>query len=80
MQILAYSISKNVRKNKVEIEVCEMAYVYLSKDKEKAISVAIDVMRTYLNDGFDDYEVNDAIDALVALRDEIKNKREKSRK
>lgn len=57
-----------------------MAYVYLSKDKEKAISVAIDVMRTYLNDGFDDYEVNDAIDALVALRDEIKNKREKSRK
>lgn len=53
------------------------AYVYISKDKEKAISVAIDVMRTYLNDGFDDYEVDDAIDALVALRDEIKHQRAK---
>lgn len=54
------------------------AYVYISKEKEKAISVSIDVMQTYLNEGFDDYEVYDAIDALVALRDEIKHQRAKT--
>lgn len=54
-----------------------MANVYVSKDEEKAISVAIDVMQKYLGDGFDDYEVNDAIDTLVALRNEIRNKKAK---
>lgn len=54
-----------------------MANVYISKKEEESISVAIDVMQTYLNDGFDDCEVDDAIDALIALRDEIKNKRSK---
>lgn len=51
-----------------------MANVYISKDEEKAISVAIDVMQKYLSDSFDDYEVDDALDELIDLKEKIRKK------
>lgn len=51
-----------------------MANVYISKKEEESISVAIDVMQKYLSDSFDDYEVDDALDELIDLKEKIRKK------
>lgn len=48
-----------------------MSNIYINKNEENAISVAIYMLQSYIDNGGDDSEVDSALNELIALESKI---------